>query len=191
MKFTQGAVEGSWLIATEPVVDHRGFFARVWDVDEFAAHGLRASWPQQNMQRSPEPGTMRGLHYQVPPHSEVKLVRCTRGSVFDVAVDLRPNSPTFMQWQGTHLSAADQLAVWVPEGCAHGYVTLEPHTDVFYLASHRYTPDAVRGIRYDDEAIGIQWPRAIEKVPDGYEEWLPFDQEAARELASGITMGGP
>lgn len=189
MRFTPGSVDGSWLIETEPVEDRRGFFARVWSVDEFAEHGLRAEWPHQNMQRSPDAGTMRGLHYQVPPHAEIKLVRCTRGSVFDVTLDLRPSSPTFMKWQGTVLDATSQIAAWVPEGCAHGYVTLEPDTDVYYLASHRYTPHAVRGVRYDDPAFAIEWPRDIGLVPHDYDEWPPFEMKAAAEL-EGVSIRG-
>lgn len=182
MKFTPGAIEGMWVIETQPVVDHRGYFARVWCKEEFAHHGLEASWPQQNLQHSPQAGTMRGLHYQIPPHAEIKLVRCTRGSVFDVAVDLRPGSPTYGQWAGNELSADTHLAVWVPRGCAHGYVTLEPNSDVFYLTSNEYVPESVRGIRYDDPMFDISWPMPIDLVPDGYDTWADFTDEKAREL---------
>lgn len=182
MKFTPGAIEGLWVVEIEPVEDHRGYFARAWSDEEFAAHGLVASWPQQNLQHSPRAGTMRGLHYQAPPHSEIKLVRCTRGSVYDVAVDLRPHSPTYRRWVGTELRADTHNAVWVPRGCAHGYVTLEPDSDVFYLTSHAYVPASVRGVRYDDPAFAIDWPRPIEIVPGDYERWPWFSDEQADEL---------
>jgi dTDP-4-dehydrorhamnose 3,5-epimerase len=183
MKFTPSHVDGVWEIALEPVVDHRGFFARAWCEEEFARHGLVADWKQQNLQRSPEAGTMRGLHYQIPPHSEVKLVRCTRGSVFDVAVDLRPYSPTYLQWTGTELRSDSQNAVWVPRGFAHGYVTLEPDSEVFYLTSASYHPPSVRGVRYDDPAFRINWPRRIERVPADYDNWPWFGDEQGREMA--------
>jgi dTDP-4-dehydrorhamnose 3,5-epimerase len=183
MKFTPGDIEGMWIIETQPVVDHRGYFARVWCEEEFAHYGLKSSWPQQNLQHSPQTGTMRGLHYQVPPHAEIKLVRCTRGSVFDVAVDLRPGSPTYGHWVGNELSADTHDAVWVPRGCAHGYVTLEPNSDVFYLTSNEYVPESVRGIRYDDPRFNISWPISIDLVPDGYDTWTDFTDEEALELA--------
>lgn len=189
MKFTAGEIEDLWVIEIEPITDHRGFFARVWCEDEFAEHGLTATWPQQNLQFSPEAGTMRGLHYQIPPHSEIKLVRCTRGSVFDVALDLRPHSPTYGLWTGNELSPDTHAAVWVPRGCAHGYVTLEPNSEVFYLTSSRYVPDSVRGVRYDDPMFSIKWPRPIALVPTDYDEWPRFSHERATELAALVDEG--
>lgn len=183
MRFTEGEVAGLWRIDIEPAADHRGFFARWWSVDEFSSHGLIAEWPHGNLQFSPEAGTMRGLHYQVPPHSEVKLVHCTRGSVFDVAVDLRPYSVTYRTWTATELSADGHNAVWVPKGCAHGYLTLEPDTEVEYLASSRYQPASVRGVRYDDPAFGIEWPRPIALVPADYDTWAPYHDDRSAELA--------
>ena len=189
MKFTPGSIEGSFIVETEPVFDHRGFFARVWCEDEFAEHGLTATWPQQNLQHSPEAGTMRGLHYQVPPHSEIKLVRCTRGRVFDVALDLRPDSPTYGSWMGNELNSETHVAVWIPRGCAHGYLTLEPDSEVFYLTSNRYVPESVRGVRYDDPVFGIEWPREIALVPADYDTWPDFTDERAMELAALSTEG--
>lgn len=177
MRFTPGALDGLYFIEIEPIEDHRGFFARFWCEDEFEAHDLVADWPQGNLQFSPDAGTMRGLHYQLPPHSETKLVRCTRGSVYDVAVDLRPDSPTFLQWSGVELRADQHTSVWTPEGCAHGYVTLERNTEVFYLTSNIYVPEAVRGIRYDDPAFAITWPRSVDILPADYDHW-PFFSEA-------------
>ena len=189
MRFGQGSIEGLWVIDLEPVNDHRGFFARTWCEREFSEHGLRAEWPQQNMQYSPHPGTMRGLHYQAPPHSEVKLVRCTRGAVFDVAIDLRRSSPTFGKWSGLELSASEHRAVWVPKGCAHGYLTLEPESEVFYLTSNEYVPSSVRGVRFDDPAFNVSWPRSIVHVPDDYHGWPDFTDANVVELASIEPMG--
>lgn len=183
MRFTPGSIDDLWRIDLEPVEDHRGFFARAWCEDEFAEHGLKVNWAQQNLQYSPLQGTMRGLHYQVPPHAEVKLVRCTRGAVFDVAVDLRPHSPTYRAWSGIELNPQSHMAVWVPRGCAHGYVTLEPDSEVFYLTSHPYVPEAVRGVRYDDPSFDIPWPRSIEIMPADYDEWPKFTDVMGDELA--------
>lgn len=135
---------------------------------------MEAQWAQSNIQFSPKAGTMRGLHYQLPPYSEIKLVRCTKGSVFDVAVDLRPDSKTYLAWSGVELNAENRTSVWTPSGCAHGYVTLEADTEAFYLTSHDYVPESVRGIRFDDPTFGIEWPRAIEVVPADYCEWPDF-----------------
>lgn len=189
MKFTPGSLHGSWVVELEPVVDHRGFFARAWCEDEFRERGLSANWPQQNLQHSPAPGTMRGLHYQAPPHAEIKLVRCTRGAVFDVALDLRPHSSTYRRWMGTELRAESHNSVWVPAGCAHGYLTLEPDSEVFYLTSKRYVPAAVRGIRYDDPGFGIPWPRPIELVPADYDTWPDFSDTKAAEMAALAETG--
>lgn len=175
MRFTQGSIEGLYLVDIEPIEDHRGFFARSWCRDEFAERGLTTDWAQSNLQFSPKAGTMRGLHYQLPPYAEIKLVRCTQGAVFDVAVDLRPDSPTYLEWSGVELSPDTRQSVWTPEGCAHGYVTLRPSTEVFYLTSHEYVPDAVRGIRYDDPIFAIDWPRSIDLVPPDYDEWPLFE----------------
>jgi len=173
MRFTEGAIAGLWIVDIEPIEDHRGFFARSWCADEFGQRGLVADWSQSNLQFSPKAGTMRGLHYQLPPHAETKLVRCTQGAVFDVAVDLRPDSPTYLDWSGIELRPETLTSVWTPKGCAHGYLTLEPNTEAFYLTSNRYVPEAVRGIRYDDPIFAISWPRDVDLVPENYDNW-PF-----------------
>lgn len=177
VSFVEGDVAGLWVAEIEPITDHRGFFARSWCVDEFGERGMRADWKQSNIQYSPNAGTMRGLHYQYPPYSEVKLVRCTRGSVFDVAVDLRPDSPTYLRWSGVELTAENRVSVWVPAGCAHGYLTLEPGSEAFYLTSFEYVPDSVRGIRWDDPTFGIDWPGDVEIVPADYGEWPDYDPD--------------
>jgi dTDP-4-dehydrorhamnose 3,5-epimerase len=158
MRFTETRISGAYLVEPEPRQDARGFFARVWCRDEFAAHGLTAAFVQCNDSFSVRRGTLRGLHYQMAPHGEVKLVRCIRGSVFDVIVDLRPHSSTYTDWFGTTLSAENRLMVYVPEGCAHGYLTLEDASEVVYPVSTPYQPGAERGVRWNDPAFGIEWP---------------------------------
>jgi dTDP-4-dehydrorhamnose 3,5-epimerase len=179
MKFTPGPIEGLWVVDVEPRFDHRGLFARSWCREEFAEHGMVADWAQSSLQVSPEPGTMRGLHYQLPPHGEDKLVRCTRGAVFDVSVDLRPASPTYRGWFGVELTAESHRSVWSPKGCAHGYLTLRPDTEAFYLTSHEYVPAAVAGIRYDDPAFAIEWPRPVEMAPPDCDTWPFYDEDEA------------
>jgi dTDP-4-dehydrorhamnose 3,5-epimerase len=158
MKLRPAQIEGSWLAEIEPIGDDRGFFARIWDEAEFAAVGVTIRNIQTNLSYNRHRGTIRGLHWQVQPYDETKLLRCTRGSVFDVAVDLRPDSPTFRQWQGVILSAEDRNQVLVPAGCAHGYQALEDHAEVSYQVSHAYVPGSERGIRWNDPSIGIEWP---------------------------------
>lgn len=171
MKLVSGPIHGAYVADIEPIADERGFFARIWSEDEFAAHGLAASWPHSNLQFSPNRGTLRGLHYQEAPYAEVKLVRCTSGAVFDVAVDLRPSSPTYLEWMGTELTAANHRLVWIPEGCAHGYLTLDPDSEVYYLTSQAYVPEAATGVRYDDPAFGIEWPGPAEVIARRDLEW--------------------
>jgi dTDP-4-dehydrorhamnose 3,5-epimerase len=160
MKFTETSVSGAYLVEPEPRGDDRGFFARLWCQDEFAAHGLAAEFVQCNDSFSARRGTLRGLHYQIAPYAEVKLVRCVRGSVFDVLVDLRPESPTYRHWFGTELTARNRRMLYVPEGCAHGYLTLEDESEVVYPVSRPYRPEAERGIRWNDAQFGISWPEA-------------------------------
>lgn len=181
MKFRRGTIEGLWVIDLDPVADHRGFFARAWCRDEFAEHGLAADWAQSNLQFSPHPGTMRGLHFQRPPNSEIKLVRCTRGAIFDVAADLRPDSPTYLKWFGIELRAETHSSVWVPKGCAHGYLTLDSDSEATYLTSNVYVPQSVGSLRYDDPAFGIAWPRPVEILPSDYETWPVYDPSRAAE----------
>jgi dTDP-4-dehydrorhamnose 3,5-epimerase len=138
--------------------DHRGFFSEVWSVAAFAEQGLAANFVQDNHSSSAEAGVLRGLHYQAPPFAQAKLVRVTRGSIFDVAVDIRQGSPTFGRWLGLTLSAEKWNQIYVPEGFAHGFVTLEPNCEVLYKVTAPYAPRHDRGIRFDDPAIGIEWP---------------------------------
>ena len=158
MIFTETKLKGAYVVDLERRDDERGFFARAWCANEFADAGLSARLVQANVSFNREKATLRGMHYQLPPHAEVKLVRCTRGAVYDVILDLREGSPTFGRWAGFELSADNGRALYVPEGFGHGYQTLEPETETFYQVSEFYAPGAERGVRWDDPAFGIEWP---------------------------------
>lgn len=158
MLFKQTNLAGVFVIEPEPIEDERGFFARSWCAEEFAKHGLNPDLAQCNISYNRNRGTLRGLHYQAAPFAEAKLVRCTAGAIFDVAVDVRRESPTFRQWVAVELSAQNRRMLYVPEGFAHGLQTLTHHAEVCYQMSQPYRPTAARGIRYDDPAIAIRWP---------------------------------
>ena len=150
----------------EPVGDERGYFARAWCGREFAAAGLEDRIAQVNVSRNRKAGTVRGLHFQADPWAEAKVVRCTSGAMFDVAVDLRPGSVTRGHWFGTELTAENHRALYIPKGCAHGFQSLADETEVLYLMTEYYVPDAGRGIRYDDPQLGIRWPVPVTTVSD-------------------------
>jgi dTDP-4-dehydrorhamnose 3,5-epimerase len=173
MKFIECGLPGAWLIAPEPREDERGRFMRAWCQREFIDHGIEFTPVQANMSLSNLRGTIRGMHFQVAPALEAKLVRCTRGAIFDVVVDLRPTSPMFRSWYGTDLSAENGHMLFVPEGCAHGCQSIEDKTELHYLTSAFYSPNHVRGLRYDDPAIGIHWPLQVSAVSDQDRNW-PF-----------------
>ncbi|RYY17371.1 MAG: dTDP-4-dehydrorhamnose 3,5-epimerase [Chitinophagaceae bacterium] len=158
MIFTEAKIKGSFLIDIKRIKDERGFFGRAFCQREMKEHGLNEIVAQTNLSHNPVKGTLRGLHYQVAPHEESKLVRCTRGSLFDVIVDLRKGSPTFCQWFGTILTADSFTMLYVPEGCAHGFLTLEDNTDIMYQVSNFYAPSSEKGLLWNDPAFGIQWP---------------------------------
>lgn len=158
MRFESTAIAGVVRVAAEPHVDDRGGFARLQCPEEFAAAGIAFSPVQTSLSRNPTAGTLRGLHYQPAPHAETKLVRVTRGRVFDVAVDLRPDSPTHRRWTAAELSAENLVGLFIPEGVAHGFLTLEPDTDVLYQIAPAYRPGHAAGVRWDDPAFGIDWP---------------------------------
>ena len=160
MIFTSTRLEDAFLIDVERHEDDRGFLARTFCEREFAEAGIPMRIVQSSTIHSPLRHTLRGLHYQEAPHAEAKLVRCTRGSIFLVMVDLRPNSPTHNEWLGAELSASSERLAYVPEGFAQGYQTLEDDTEVLYQMSHHYVPEAARGMRWDDPALGIDWPPA-------------------------------
>jgi dTDP-4-dehydrorhamnose 3,5-epimerase len=164
MIFTPTRLEGSFLIDVEPHRDERGFLARTYCQREFAKRGAPMRIVQCSTIHSPRRHTLRGLHYQQAPHSEIKLVRCTRGSIFLVMVDLRPGSPTRHEWVGAELSTRNGRLAYVPEGFAQGYQTCEQDTEVLYQMSHDYVPEAARGVRWDDPALGIEWPPAADRM---------------------------
>jgi dTDP-4-dehydrorhamnose 3,5-epimerase len=172
--FTKTKIDGVFAVELEPRRDERGFFARQWCADEFTSAGLNPKIAQINTARSAAAGTLRGLHFQVAPHAEAKLVRCTRGAVFDVVVDLRAGSSTFRQWLGMDLDEESGRMLYIPEGCAHGYLTREPNTDLTYQASVPYAPKSARGVRYDDSAFGIVWPEPVKVVSQQDLNWPEF-----------------
>lgn len=158
MEFTESPVAGVWIITPDVFEDPRGSFVRAWMPDEFAARGLDTRIVQGSLARTHQRGSIRGMHFQAAPFEEAKVVRAVRGGIFDVAVDLRPDSPTYLKWTAATLTADNRRIMYVPPGCAHGYQTLEDDTEVFYFVSAPYTPSHQRGIRWDDPAVGITWP---------------------------------
>jgi len=158
MRFIQTPLPGAWVIEPEHLSDERGWFARSFDTEEFQSHGLDPTIAQCNVSFNARCGTLRGMHYQAQPHGESKLVRCVRGSIFDVALDLREDSPTRLRWHGVELSAENGLAYYIPAGLAHGFQTLSDDCEVLYQMGHRYVPEAARGVRFDDPAFAIAWP---------------------------------
>jgi len=158
--FTETELPGVVVVELEKLQDERGFFARSFCSEEFAGHGLVSHFPQANISYNREKGTLRGLHYQADPKPEPKLVRCTRGAIFDVAVDLRSDSPSYCRWTARELSADNHLGLYIPAGCAHGFVTLEDDSEVSYLMGESYHPGLARGVRWNDPAFAIDWPLA-------------------------------
>jgi dTDP-4-dehydrorhamnose 3,5-epimerase len=158
MRFIETPLSGAWAIELEEIEDGRGWFARTFDAEEFQARGCNPKVVQCNASFNHRAGTLRGMHYQAEPHGESKLVRCVRGAIFDVAVDLRPDSPTCRDWHGVELSAENRLAFYIPAGLAHGFQTLTESSEVLYQMGDPYVPDAARGVRWDDPAFGIEWP---------------------------------
>ena len=166
MIFVETKLTGAYVIELEKREDHRGFFARGWDGNILEQRGLNGKVIQQNIAFSKVKGTIRGLHYQKAPHQETKLVRCTRGSIFDVIVDLRPDSATFKQWLGVKLTMDDYRVLYVPKDFAQGFQSLEDNSEIMYLVSEVYTPAAEAGVRYDDPAIGIEWPLPVSMITE-------------------------
>jgi dTDP-4-dehydrorhamnose 3,5-epimerase len=158
MIFTELSLPGAFAVDIQPMTDERGFFARGWCRKEFQAYSLASEFVQRNIGFNPRKETLRGMHYQTAPHAEVKLVRCTRGAVFDVIVDLREGSRTFKKWHALELSADNHRMIYVPEGFAHGYLTLTDDAEIYYDTTRFYDPGSARGVRFDDPAFAIQWP---------------------------------
>ncbi len=171
MRFVECKVNGAWATEPTPHADQRGQFMRAWCHREFAERGIEFNPAQSNMAFSIAKGTIRGLHYQIAPALEAKLVRCTRGSVFDVVVDLRPTSLSFGTWYGLHLSADNGRMLYVPEGCAHGCQSLEDNAEILYMVSTYFAPEYARGARYDDPVLGIEWPLPVSCISDQDRHW--------------------
>lgn len=161
MRFRELGLPGAWIVEPEILEDDRGFFARTWCQREFAAQGLDAKLVQCSISYNRRKGTLRGMHYQITPSTEAKLVRCTAGAIYDVALDLRRDSPTFKQWRSAELSASNRRALYIPAGLAHGFLTLCDDTEVFYQMTDFFAPEHARGVRWDDPAFGIHWPGEV------------------------------
>jgi dTDP-4-dehydrorhamnose 3,5-epimerase len=164
MIFSETKLSGVYVVDPKRFEDERGFFAPSFWAREFAARGLASAFVENNISYSLKRGTLRGMHYQAAPHGQAKLVRCTRGSVYDVAVDLRPDSPTYRQWVGVELTAENRRMIYIPGDCGHGFQTLEDDSEVFYMVSNPYDPASGRGFRWNDPAFGVEWPEAAEPI---------------------------
>ena len=175
MKFTETGLNGAYVIEIEKLTDERGFFARSYCRNEFKAQGLTAELVQANVSYNIKQGTLRGMHYQISPYEETKLVRCTRGAIFDAIIDLRPDSPTYKKWFGVELTAANYKMLYVPEKFGHGFQTLADDTEVTYQVSQFYTPGAEKGIRWDDPAIGIDWPIPVMVMSAKDKSWPIYE----------------
>ena len=174
MRFVPSPLAGAFVIELDLLEDERGHFARTFDAQEFAEHGLDPAVVQCNTSYNAKAGTVRGMHYQAEPDGEPKLVRCTRGAVYDVLVDLRPESATYCKWFGAELTADNARMLYVPVGLAHGFQTLVDDSEVHYQMSHHYVPEQARGVRFDDPAFGIEWPRPDAIVSDRDRQFPDF-----------------
>lgn len=177
MRFRELSLPGAFLIELEPHIDERGFFARCFAEEEFAAHGLATRFPHCNLSHNVRSGTLRGMHYAIAPSAEAKLVRCVSGAIYDVIVDIRPGERTFGEWTGAELTAESGLAIYVPSGFAHGFLTLADNTDVFYQMGDTFRPETARGFRWNDKSFGISWPRVPEVISDRDSSYAEFRLE--------------
>jgi dTDP-4-dehydrorhamnose 3,5-epimerase len=181
MIFLPTQLAGAFVIQLEQIADDRGFFARAFCCKEFEEHGLNPKVMQCNVSYNRYRGTLRGMHFQKAPHAEVKVVRCLAGAVFDVIIDLRPGSDTFLSWIGIELSSANRKMLYVPEGFAHGYQTLADNSEVFYQVSQFYTPEAEAGVRWNDPVFGIKWPATETRIISGKDNhWHDFFPDDTR-----------
>ena len=183
MIFKETRLKNAFIIEVEPIEDDRGLFARTWCQKEFEALNLNANFVQSNVSFNTRKGTLRGMHYQVPPHQEAKLVRCTSGAIFDVLIDLRQESPTYKQWLGVRLTAENHVMIYVPEGFAHGYQTLEDDTEVSYQVSQYYCPEAERGVCYKDPSFGIEWPLDVQVISEKDSNWPVYQDGSGKTKA--------
>jgi len=187
MIFTETTLRGAFIVDLESREDTRGFFARAFCQQEFTAHGLKPTIAQANIASNRRKGTLRGMHFQYPPAAETKLVRCTRGAILDVIVDLRPESPSYLDHVAVELTADNYRALYVPERFAHGYQVLCDHTDTSYQVGEFYTPGCEGGLRHDDRRLGLTWPLPITAISDKDRSWQPLD-EIERELRRRMTL---
>ena len=176
MKFCSTKLRGAYLIQLQPARDKRGFFARTFCVDEFKTHGLVTDYPQHSFSFSAHRGTLRGMHFQREPSGETKLVRCVQGAIFDVIIDIRPDSPTYRSWQHFELSSENDHQLYIPKGFAHGFQTLTDDVAVNYLISAPYEPELASGIRFDDSSFGISWPLAVTEISEKDLHWPDYKQ---------------
>lgn len=183
MIFVETKLKDAHIIEIEKLEDTRGFFARSWCRNEFDEHGLVSTVVQANISWNKKRGTLRGMHYQVPPYEEVKLVRCSRGSIYDVIIDLRKGSPTYKQWLGVELTADDYKLLYVPGGFAHGFQTLEDDTETVYQVSQFYTPGAEAGLRWDDPTFNINWPLEVQVISEKDRNWPDYQPSFLGEEA--------
>ena len=184
VKFVATKLRDAFVLELERHEDERGFFARAWCRDEFEDHGLVPELAQSSISRNSRAGTLRGMHFQTAPHEEAKLVRCTAGAIFDVIVDLRPDSPTYAQWFGVELEAELGNALYVPKGFAHGFQTLVDETDVLYMISDPYVPESASGVRWDDPAFAIEWPHAETRtISERDRAWPDYRRSGVRQTA--------
>lgn len=174
MIFTETKLKGAYIIDLERREDARGFFARAWCRKEFEDHGLWPQLAQINLGFSSKKGTLRGMHYQIAPYQEVKVVRCTMGAICDVVIDLRTDSPTHKQWTSVELTAGNHRMIYVPEGFAHGYQSLVDDTEIYYQTSQFYHADSARGRRYNDPAFGIEWPLPVASISNQDSSWPDY-----------------
>jgi dTDP-4-dehydrorhamnose 3,5-epimerase len=176
MIFKETQLQGAYILGLDELKDDRGFFARAWCQKEFREHGLNSRIVQANLSYNKKKGTLRGMHYQNSPYEETKLIRCISGAIYDVIIDLRPESPTYKKWTGVELTAKNRKMLFVPEGFAHGFQTLEDHAEVFYQVSQFYTPGAESGVRYNDPEFAISWPLKVNLISEkdaGWQDYLP------------------
>ncbi len=174
MIFQETKLKGAFIIEPERLEDERGFFARTWCAREFETHGLNPKLVQCNISFNKKRGTLRGMHYQEAPHEEARLVRCTMGAIYDVIIDLRPDSQTHKQWFSVELTKKNRKMFYVPEGFAHGFITLDDNTEVFYLMSEFYAPESARGVRWNDPAFNILWPEDVVEISDRDKQYPDF-----------------
>lgn len=178
MKFTESRIPGAWIIDVTAIHDSRGLFAMTWLPEEFRAHGIDPALAQCNLAFNHQRGTLRGMHFQLAPHAQAKVIRCTRGALLDVIVDLRPGSPAYCQWDDVELTADNRRMLYMPPGIAHGYLTLADETEAYYHASAPWAPTAESGVRWNDPAFGIGWPSAPLVISDKDARWPDYPRVA-------------